>query len=119
MHIAAVYIVKPEFIAELCEELVTSQVVDKINLHHPERIEGAPESCCQPEISREARDDVLGKLQELDDVIKVVDNVVFSTVKKTDVCFAQDIWLEPQVVTFQSISEAVNILRQAGKFWYM
>jgi 23S rRNA (cytidine2498-2'-O)-methyltransferase len=27
--------------------------------------------------------------------------------------------LEPQIVTFESISEAVKILRQAGKFWYL
>ena len=45
--------------------------------------------------------------------------MVFSPLKKTDVCFAQDIWLEPNIVTFQSISEAVKILRQAGKFWYL
>ena len=73
--IAAIYIIKPEFLSELCEEL--------------------------------------------DDVSDVIDDMVFSSHKKLDVCFAQDIWLEPHVVTFQSITEAVKILRQAGKFWYL
>lgn len=57
--------------------------------------------------------------EELGDVSCVADDLVFSSHKKLDVCFAQDIWLEPQIVTFQSISEAVRILRQAGKFWYL
>ena len=74
-NIAAIYIVKPEFLGTLCEEL--------------------------------------------EDVSKVIEDLVFSSHKKLDVCFAQDIWLEPQIVTFQSISEAVNILRRAGKFWYL
>lgn len=74
-EIAAIYIVKPEFLSELCEEL--------------------------------------------DEVSNVIDDLVFSSHKKIDVCFALDIWLEPQIITFQSISEAVKILRQAGKFWYL
>lgn len=57
--------------------------------------------------------------EELDDVLNIVDDLVFSSHKKINICFAQDIWLEPKTVTFQSISEAVNILRQAGKFWYL
>lgn len=57
--------------------------------------------------------------QELGDVSQVIDTMVFSPRVKTDVCFALDIWYEPQIVTFQSISEAVNILRKAGKFWYL
>lgn len=73
--LAAIYVVKPEFLSELC--------------------------------------------LELDDVLNVIDDLVFSSHRKTTVCFAQDIWLEPQTVTFQSISEAVKILRQAGKFWYL
>ncbi|WP_028388012.1 SAM-dependent methyltransferase [Legionella fairfieldensis] len=73
--IAAVYIAKPEFLSELCEEL--------------------------------------GHVSE------VIDNLVFSSIKKPDVCFALDIWLDPHIITFQSISEAVKILRQAGKFWYL
>ncbi len=74
-NLSAVYVVKPEFHTELCEELG--------NTHH------------------------------------IIENLILSPVKKTDVCFAQDIWLEPVVVSFQSISEAVKILRQAGKFWYV
>ena len=55
--------------------------------------------------------------EELGDVSNVIENVVFSSHKKLNVCFAQDILLEPHIVKFQSISEAVKILRQAGKFW--
>lgn len=56
---------------------------------------------------------------ELGEITQVVADLVFSPHKKVDVCFAQDIWLEPQIVSFQSISEAVKILRQAGKYWYL
>lgn len=56
---------------------------------------------------------------ELNDRVEVVEDLVISPIKRTDVCFAQDIWLEPHRVTFQSISEAVSILRQAGKYWYL
>ncbi|MDP3705180.1 MAG: SAM-dependent methyltransferase [Legionellaceae bacterium] len=71
----AIYIVKPEFISELCNEL--------------------------------------------GEYSAIINDLVFSSHKKLDVCFAQDIWLEPHIVTFNSISDAVKILRQAGKFWYM
>lgn len=73
--ISAIYIAKPEFLTELCEEL--------------------------------------------GEVSTVIEDLVFSSVKKLDVCFALDIWLEPQIIKFQSISEAANILRQAGRFWYL
>lgn len=56
---------------------------------------------------------------ELNESPELIENLVFSTYTKPDVCFAQDIWLEPQIVTFQSISEAVKILRHAGAFWYL
>ncbi|KTC77844.1 SAM-dependent methyltransferase [Legionella brunensis] len=74
-NITAIYIAKPEFLTELCEEL--------------------------------------------EDVSEIIENLLFSPHTKLDVCFAQDIWLEPHFVRFQSISEAVKILRQAGKFWYL
>lgn len=74
-NVAAIYITKPEFISELCEEL--------------------------------------------GDVITIIDNLVFSSKKKLDCCFAQDIWLDPQIVTFKSISDAAKILRQAGKLWHL
>lgn len=56
---------------------------------------------------------------ELGSVTTVIQDMVFSDHKNPNVCFAQDIWLEPHIVNFQSISEAVNILRKAGKFWYL
>ncbi|OCH97370.1 SAM-dependent methyltransferase [Legionella jamestowniensis] len=57
--------------------------------------------------------------EEVGEVTAVIENLVFSPRKYFKACFAQDIWLEPQFVKFQSISEAVKILRQAGKFWYL
>lgn len=57
--------------------------------------------------------------KELDEIADIKEDLVFSYVKKLPVCFALDIWLEPQIVTFQSISEAAKILRQVGKFWYL
>lgn len=55
--------------------------------------------------------------RELTNVTHVVENLVFSTEKKRDVCFALDVWLDPVIVNFTSISEAARILRQAGKLW--
>jgi 23S rRNA (cytidine2498-2'-O)-methyltransferase len=57
--------------------------------------------------------------QELNHAVEVKENLILSEQNKLQVCFAQDIWLEPQLVYFESISEAVKLLRQAGKFWYM
>lgn len=57
--------------------------------------------------------------EELQQVSFVMEDLVFSSQQQLEVCFALDIWLEPQVMTFNSISEAVKILRQAGKFWYL
>jgi 23S rRNA (cytidine2498-2'-O)-methyltransferase len=56
---------------------------------------------------------------ELGEVNSIVENLVFSPVIKHDICFARDIWLEPQIIAFESISEAVKLLRTAGKFWYL
>lgn len=56
---------------------------------------------------------------EIGNVSSIVGNLVFSPLKKTDICFALDIWFDPQVVTFQSISEAAAILRKANKFWFL
>lgn len=57
--------------------------------------------------------------QELGGQTTLRQNLLLSSQRRTDVCFAQDIWLEPVIVPFQSISEAVKLLRQAGKFWYL
>ncbi|MDR3477306.1 MAG: SAM-dependent methyltransferase [Gammaproteobacteria bacterium] len=56
---------------------------------------------------------------ELQDVSAVVGNIVISPHKKRDICFAADVWLEPHLVHFESISEAVKILRRAGKYWFL
>ncbi len=74
----------------------------------------------QPAAVYIAKPDFLTELcAELDNVTQVIGNVVLSTHKKTDVCFAQDIWLEPCIVQFNSISDAVKILKNAGRFWYL
>jgi 23S rRNA (cytidine2498-2'-O)-methyltransferase len=64
----------------------------------------------KPQFIKEACD-------ELGDVAGVIGNLVFSPVKKPDICFAQDVWHDPTLVKFNSISEAAGILRQAGRFW--
>ena len=73
--IRAIYVVKPAFLDELCQEL------------------GVDYNICG--------------------------DLILSSQKKLDVCFAQDIWLDPQIVHFESISAAVKILRQANKGWYL
>lgn len=57
--------------------------------------------------------------RELGSVSAVTDTLVFSDVRKEDVCFALDVWLEPQIATFNSISDAATKLRSAGKLWHM
>jgi 23S rRNA (cytidine2498-2'-O)-methyltransferase len=69
-----VYVAKPEFLTELCEEL--------------------------------------------GQVSAVIGNLVFSEVMKPDICFALDVWFDPKIVPFESISEATRLLKQEGKFWY-
>lgn len=56
---------------------------------------------------------------ELGQVSAIHGNLVFSPLDKPGVCFALDVWHDPQVTTFNSISEAVKILRQTGKYWYL
>lgn len=56
---------------------------------------------------------------ELGQVNHVTNDLVFSPVKMPDVCFALDVWIDPTIVHFESISEAAKILRQAGKYWYL
>ncbi|KTD79356.1 SAM-dependent methyltransferase [Legionella waltersii] len=57
--------------------------------------------------------------EEMSESSLIIEDLVFSPLKKEDLCFALDVWLEPQMVHFESISQAVKILRQAGKFWYL
>jgi 23S rRNA (cytidine2498-2'-O)-methyltransferase len=56
---------------------------------------------------------------ELGQATHVANDLVFSPVVMANVCFALDAWLNPTIVHFASISEAVKILRQAGKYWYL
>ncbi|HAU1152894.1 TPA: SAM-dependent methyltransferase [Legionella pneumophila] len=57
--------------------------------------------------------------EELGEESTRIDSLIFSPHQKLDVCFALDVWFEPQIIPFQSISEAAKILRQAGKLWYL
>ena len=67
-----------------------------------------------------AREDFLTELcEELGQVSAVVGDLVFTENKNSNICFAQDTWYDPQIVTFESISEATKILQKAGKFWYL
>lgn len=67
-----------------------------------------------------AKPDYLNELcQEVKEVSFMMENLVFSPNKIPDLCFALDVWLDPVLVEFSSISEAVAILRQAGKFWFL
>jgi 23S rRNA (cytidine2498-2'-O)-methyltransferase len=67
-----------------------------------------------------AKPDYLKELcTELGDISGVVGNMVFSSSVKPDICFALDIWHDAKMISFNSISEAVKILRQAGKYWYL
>ncbi len=67
-----------------------------------------------------AHPDYLTELcDELGEVREVVGNLVFSPRIKRDICFALDVWIDPQIQHFESISEAAKILRTHGKFWYL
>lgn len=49
----------------------------------------------------------------------VMGNLVLSSHQKHDVCFALDVWLNPTLLTFESISQAVHCLREKGKYWFL
>lgn len=67
-----------------------------------------------------AKPDYLNELcNEIGSVVTVIDNLVLSSVINLNCAFALDIWVNPQIVTFDSISEAATHLRQAGKYWYL
>lgn len=57
--------------------------------------------------------------EEIGEVTCIIEDMVFATELKPAICFAQDIWLDPIMIRFQSISEAAAILRKAGRFWYL
>jgi 23S rRNA (cytidine2498-2'-O)-methyltransferase len=67
-----------------------------------------------------AKPDYLKELcEEVEEVSFIIENLVFSPRQIPDLCFALDIWFDPVVVEFTSISEAASILRQAGRFWFL
>jgi 23S rRNA (cytidine2498-2'-O)-methyltransferase len=55
--------------------------------------------------------------QEIGGAYTVFGNMVFSERRKTDICFARDVWIDPVITEFESISAAARLLRAAGKFW--
>jgi 23S rRNA (cytidine2498-2'-O)-methyltransferase len=67
-----------------------------------------------------AHPDYLNELcAELGDVSDVIGNLVFSPREKTDICFATDVWYQPKVVAFESISQAARLLRAENKLWFL
>jgi 23S rRNA (cytidine2498-2'-O)-methyltransferase len=56
---------------------------------------------------------------ELGDEFTIIGNLIFSAFKKTDICFALDVWLEPKLEHIDSIKDAIRLLRSQGKFWYL
>lgn len=56
-------------------------------------------------------------ISELGGVVADYGDLLLADHCNARVCFAQDIWFNPSIQSFQSISEAVKILRQAGCFW--
>lgn len=58
-------------------------------------------------------------VRELGNVSSIIGNLVFSVHEKKEVCFALDIWHEPVLVEFESISQAARILRSVEKYWYL
>lgn len=57
--------------------------------------------------------------QELKVISRIEGNLVISPEQNKTICFANDVWLNPQIVTIDSISQAVKLLRAEGKYWYL
>lgn len=74
----------------------------------------------QPAAIYVAKREFIHKLcEELGSHDAIVEDLIFSQNSTPHVCFAQDIWFEPRIETIQSISDAVKILKQSGKYWYL
>jgi 23S rRNA (cytidine2498-2'-O)-methyltransferase len=56
---------------------------------------------------------------ELNNDAIIHENLVFSQTKKADICFADDAWLSPKIITFDSISQAARLLRSEAKYWFL
>ena len=54
---------------------------------------------------------------ELKDITAIHDRLIFTTSSPEHVVWAQDVWLDPHVITITSISDAVKKLRGLGKYW--
>jgi 23S rRNA (cytidine2498-2'-O)-methyltransferase len=57
--------------------------------------------------------------QELGNETQVIHNLVFSSQQKKDISFAADVWLNSELLTFESISQATRCLREKGKYWFL
>lgn len=57
-------------------------------------------------------------LEELKDVTRIEENLIFAKSSDTPPCFAADIWLEPEIITFKSISDAAKILCAKQRHWF-
>lgn len=51
------------------------------------------------------------------DLIEAHDRLFFAASRKTPPVWAQDVWLAPERIPFDSISQAVRELKKRGKFW--
>lgn len=57
-------------------------------------------------------------LIELNNTNKIEQNLIWAPLK-SNICFASDIFLNPQIEHFESISQAQRILRNAAKYWFL
>jgi 23S rRNA (cytidine2498-2'-O)-methyltransferase len=57
--------------------------------------------------------------KELGPNCQTAGNLMFSAMRKSNVIFASDVWLDTTVLGFESVSEAVRILKAAGRYWFL
>lgn len=58
-------------------------------------------------------------LKEVTGVIEIRDRLIFARDLNEAACFAQDIWIRPKQVFFESIKEASKILRAENSHWFL
>jgi 23S rRNA (cytidine2498-2'-O)-methyltransferase len=64
-----------------------------------------------------AKSEYLDQLKEELNGGEVFHDIIIAE-NRENICFAMDIWFEPKLIKYNSISEAVKILKAAGRFWY-